>query len=272
MIKRNGFHYKKACAMLFALVLAVTVPMAAFAQTATADTAAVPAANMAQAKGGQGQRPEAGGMNRGLGGMQNSQIDTSTLTDDQKAVYEKAQTLYEQIEDAVLADLVAANVFTQADVDSYTALRTAEKSLKDLDQSAWTAQQYKAYYEAVAQTGDARKTALQALADAGQLTQAQADAMSAENQADLWSTISENANTNTAIKTALNTLQQARQTYQSTLKTAGITTAAGTGSFGMGDSHNMPGQPGNQGNTSDGMMQNAPGQDAQQQNGQASAN
>jgi hypothetical protein len=85
--------------------------------------------------------------------------------------------LYEQVEDSVLADLVTASVVAQSDVIP-TSPSARAASLAGLDQSAWTADQYKAFYEANAKTGDERTAAMQALADAGQLTQAQADALS----------------------------------------------------------------------------------------------
>jgi hypothetical protein len=93
----------------------------------------------------------------------------------------------------------------------------------DFDPSGWTAQQYKAYYEANAKTGDERKAAMQALVEAGQLTQVQADALCAQAQGNLWATIQKNAGTNSAIQTALSTMRQAQRTLSSTLKKAGIT-------------------------------------------------
>lgn len=257
-------HWKKWSALFLALMLAAAVPLAALAEPTT-DTAAVTAdASAAATVPG---KPSGFGGGFGQGG---DRLDESTLTDEQKAIYEKATTLYEEIEDAVLADLVTAAVITQADADSYIALREAEKSLEELDQSSWTAAQYKAYYEAIALNGDARKTALQALADAGQLTQAQADALSAENQADLWSKITQNANTNSAIQTAMNTMQQARRTMNETLREAGIASMGnGLGGFGKDSGNqNGAGPMGDQNGMSN-RMQNGRGQNSNPNNSQA---
>jgi hypothetical protein len=261
MFRNNGIPKAGKGLILLALVLAAIIPFSALATTATDSTSSTTdATTQATAPqqagfGGNGGGPGGNGGNGGMQGFNNGVNSNSadiTLTDDQQATYDKAVTLYEQIEDAVLADLVSAGVVSQADVDSYTALRQAEKSMDELDQSTWTAAQYKAYYEATAKTGDERKAALQALADAGQLTQAQADAMSAENQTDLWSTISRNASTNSDIQTAMNTMQQARQTLNATLKEAGIQgTMTDNNLFGnMGGGNGM--MPGNGRNASEG--------------------
>ena len=247
-MKGNQTNWKKIrWTSVLALLVAALVPFAAFAQTnnpaisANADTTA-----QATMPSGQGSMNGQGNMNNpGRGNNMSPNMmatDTQDLTDEQKAVYEKALTLYEQIEDSVLADLVTANVVTQADVDAYIALREADKSLDSLDMSAWTAEQYKGYYEALAQSGDERKVALQALADAGQLTQAQADAISAQGQATLWQTLNQNAATNKTIQIAQNTLQQARQAMNATLRDAGIT----VNGRGNGMNGNMPGPGGNQ--------------------------
>jgi len=216
MILNNNKQRAKRGALL-ALVLALMIPFSVFAETATATTASATAsANTTTAA----QTPDFGDNSHMRGG--NSFLDTSSLTDEQKATYNKALTLYEQVEDAVLADLVTAKVVSQANVDQYTALRTAEKSVSDIDQSNWTAAQYKAYYEANEKTGDERTAAFKALVDAGQLNQAQADALSADKQTDLWASISQNSSTNSDIQTAMNTMRQARQTLNSTLREAGI--------------------------------------------------
>jgi hypothetical protein len=180
----------------------------------------------------------------GIGGLGCYGVDTSSFTEEQKAAYEGAVALYEQVEDAVLNDLVTGGVVAQADVESYVAQRTARKSLDALDQSGWTADQYKAFYEANAKTGDDRKAAMQALADAGQLTQDQADALSALGQSDLWAKVTQNANTNSAIQTALSTLRQARQTMNQSLNDAGIA-AMGRGGMGAGFGIDNGGMNGN---------------------------
>ena len=269
-------HSKKWSALFLALMLAAAVPFAAFAESTAGTDAAVADASASASVPGRFSG-FAGGFGRG-----GASLDESTLTDEQKAVYEKATTLYEQIEDAVLADLVTAAVVTQADVDSYTALREAEKSLADLDQSNWTAAQYKAYYEATALTGDARQTALQNLVQAGQLTQAQADALNAENQENLWNRIAQNEKTNSVIQTAMNTLQQARRTMNETLREAGIASVGnGNGDFGFGkDSGNQNGAgPMGNRNGMDNQMQGGPGrnnpngnQAGSQNNGQQPGN
>lgn len=227
-------------AIILALALALTLPVMAMAETSATAADATGAAT-AQAGPNQG----------GAMGNRPAALDTSTLTDEQKTVYDNAVTLYQQIEADVLADLVASGTVTQADVDAYQALRTNEEALAALDQSSWTAEQYKAYYEATQQTGDARKAAMQALADAGQLTQAQADALAAQGEANLWRTLMQNQNTNSNIQTALRTLEQARQTLNQTLRDAGINGLAAEdqlGGLGRGGMGAMGGQQPNFGN------------------------
>jgi len=101
----------------------------------------------------------------------------------QKGLVVLALALYEGVEDAVLADLVTANVVTQADSDL--------------------------------------------------LTQAQADALAAQGEDDLWGTINRNADTNTAVQTALAAMRQACRTMEETLRGAGIT-GAGNGGMSAG--------------------------------------
>lgn len=228
---------------LLALVLAMAIPVAALAEAAT-QTAADPNTTTSNTQTadtgtavsgrmfGRGGAGECGMGDMGLGYYG---VDTSSFTEEQKTAYDSAVSMYEQVEDAVLQDLVTAGVVTQADADACIAQRSARKSLDEIDQTNWTAEQYKAYYEANAKTGDDRKAAMQALADAGQLTQDQADALSSLGQNDLWSKILQNADTNSAIQTALSTLRQARQTMNNSLSDAGITTMGKGGmGFGMG--------------------------------------
>lgn len=206
----------KRGAAVVAMALAALLPLVSMAESAAQTTAASGSnANAAV---------EAKVSGRGMFGRFSGtmHVDVSQLTEEQKAAYDSAVALYEQVEDAVLSDLVAANIVTQADVDAYIALRAAQKSLEELDQTNWTAEQYKAYYEANAKTGDERKAAMQALADAGQLTKDQADALSAQGETGLWAKIAQNANTNTAIQAAVSTMRQAMQTLGSTLRDAGI--------------------------------------------------
>ena len=226
---------------LIALVLAVSIPFVVLAEAAGQTTASSILSSGMMGRGRMNNRGGSFGM--GGYGMGNnfagncafgySGVDTTLLTEEQKAAYDSAVTLYEQVEDAVLSDLVTANVFSQADVDAYSTQRTALKSLADLNQASWTANQYKAFYEANAKTGDDRKAAMQALADAGQLTQDQAGALSAQGQSDLWTKIAQNANTNSAIQTAIATLGQARKTLNNSLRSAGIA-FVGSGGFGLG--------------------------------------
>ncbi len=216
MIKENNHQKMKRGAALLTLVLAAMIPLASMAESATEATPAAGSnTNTAVAAKMNGR----GGMGRFLGGFD---LDASGLTDEQKAAYDSALTLYEQVEDAVLKDLVTANIVTQSDVDEYIALRTAQKSLGELVKTSWTAEQYKAFYEANAKTGGERKAAMQALSDAGQLTQDQADALSAQGETGLWAKIAQNATTNSAIQTAIGTMRQALATLTGTLRDAGI--------------------------------------------------
>lgn len=223
--KRMNWGIKWGVALL-ALAMAIAIPFMALAEAAdqavaAADATAPAVAAETDANATYGNLYGRGGRGYGMGGY-GMGFDIGSLTDEQKAAYESALALYEQVEDAVLADLVTAGVTAQADVDAYIALRAARESLADLDQSGWTAEQYKAFYEANAKTGDDRNAAMQVLADAGQLTQAQADALSAQGQCDLWNRIAQNASTNSTIQTAVTTLRQARQTLNNSLRDVGI--------------------------------------------------
>ena len=231
MKKESGNKSLKRRVVLLALVLAVAIPIAALAEAATQTTADT--ANTATAVYGRmSGRGGMGGYGRGGMGLGCYGVDTSSFTEEQKTAYDSAVALYEQVEDSVLADLVTGGVVAQTDVERYIAQRAAQKSLDELDQSAWTAEQYKAFYEANAKTGDDRKAAMQALADAGQLTQAQANALSSLGQGDLWAKIIENADTNSTIQTAISTLRQARQMMNKSFSDAGITTM-GKGGMGL---------------------------------------
>ncbi|MCE5343748.1 MAG: hypothetical protein LLF96_09260 [Eubacteriales bacterium] len=267
MLRKHLTRNAKRGATLMAVALAVMIPFAAFAQASTDTTATADATTQAtmpnRTMGGNG------GMSNNNSTIGIGTVDTTALTDEQKTVYAQALALYEGVEDQVLADLVTAGVVTQTDADAYIALREAEKTLTDLDQSAWTATQYKAYYEANAKTGDERMQAMQALADAGQLTQAQADALGAQGENDLWTMISANAGTNSAIQQAINTVQQARNTMQETLRNAGITTMGMGGGLGLGNDQSGKGFGGrtNQNGNNYGQM---PGNGSQSGTGQNS--
>ena len=253
-----------------AVIVAVLLPFSSLAETASVNsntaTDATTQATAPNAQDGNGMEntPSEGG--KGMGNspaqagnapaMTDYTVDTSNLTDEQNTIYTQAVTLYEQVEDEVLSDLVTAGVVAQADVDTYTALRAAQKTLTDIDKTAWTAQQYKAYYEANAKTGDDRKTAMQALADSGLITQAQADALASENESSLWSTISKNAETNSEIQTALSTMRQAAQTMSETLKNAGINIAVNGNGPANGMNDGMGKQEGNNGGFGGGQNNN----------------
>lgn len=240
MRKKRVNRGMKWAVALIALAMAAAIPFMALAEAAdqavaAADATAPVVAEGTDANATSGNLYGRGGRGYGMGGCVLG-FDSSSLTDEQKAAYDSALALYEQVEDAVLADLVTAGVAAQADVDAYIALRTARESLAEIDQSGWTAEQYKAFYEANAKTGDDRKAAMQALADAGQLTQAQADALSAQGQSDLWNKIAQNVSTNSTIQTAIATLRQARQTLNNSLRDAGI---EGMGRGGMGAGYGL---------------------------------
>ncbi|MEA4899618.1 MAG: hypothetical protein VB067_08795 [Christensenellaceae bacterium] len=242
-MKKGSFNNgMKRLVVMCALALAVALPIAALAEAANQTTDPSDAAMLAAADdtgavayGRKYGRGVADGYGMGYCGCGYG-LDTGSLTDEQKAAYDSALSLYEQVEDAVLADLITAGIVNQADVDAYMAQRASCKSLAELDQSAWTAEQYKAFYEANAKSGDDRRAAMQDLADAGQLTQAQADALSAQGQSDLWIKIAQNANTNSTIQNAIATLRQARRTLNGSLRDAGMTNMGrgGMGRGGMG--------------------------------------
>ena len=217
MNRYNHQKIMKRGTAIAALALAAILPLSSMAESAAQTTPA--AAEGSTNAAVEARVPGRGGLGRFSGAMR---VDASQLTQEQKAAYDSAIALYEQVEDAVLSDLAAANIVTQADVDAYVKLRAAQKSLDEMDQTIWTAQQYKAYYEANAKTGDERKAAMQALADAGQLTRDQADALGVQGETGLWAKIIQNANTNSAIQTAVSTMRQALATLNSTLRDAGI--------------------------------------------------
>lgn len=220
MFNNHGKGIRRVGKLLLVLTLIAMLPLTGLAQAGASAADATSSATTPQ----NGPQTQQGGSQGGTGGgaKRINALDLSTLTQEQRATYDSALTLYRQIEDAVLADLVAAAAVTQTDVDAYVAMRNASGSLGELDMSAWTAAQYKAYYEALQKTGDDRTAALNALVAAGQLTQTQADAINGTNASDLWENLAQNARTNSAIKTALGTLQQAEQTLRKTLRDAGI--------------------------------------------------
>ncbi len=164
---------------------------------------------------------------------------SAALTDEQQVAYDAALATYQQLEDAVLSDLVGSGALAQADVDAHKAQREGQQALGALDMSAWTTDQQKAYYEANAKTGDERKAAFDALVGAGQLTQAQADALTATVGDSIWSKLAQNADTNSGVQTALSTLKQAQRTFRQALADAGIE-GVGKG-FGMGFAGGMQG-------------------------------
>lgn len=240
---------KKLGAALLSLVLLLSIPSLAMAepaqgaQTQDATSGATTRGNGNNNGNGNGNGR---GFSRGDGlcdPLSGCGLNKASLTEAQKTAYDEAMALYESVEDSVLADLTEAGVVAQADVTAYQDQRAACRSLVELDPSAWDADAYKAYYEAVQLTGDARTAALQALADAGRLTQAQADALNAQGQSDLWSRLAQNTGTNSVIESAMTTLRQARQTLNNTLSAAGIQgTGMGLGmGLGMGKGSNGQG-------------------------------
>lgn len=215
MTGMNAPKSRRKGAALLAIAIAAVMPLAALAETTNQESGTADATA--------GATVQTMPIGRGSYGFTyGGKLDTSSLTDAQKAAYDSAVTLYEQVEDAVLSDLVSAGVLAQTDVDHHISLRAAQKALSSLVKTSWTAQQYKAYYEANAKTGDEREAAMQALAESGQLTQDQADALSAQGQSGLWAKLLQNAGTNTAIQTAFSTLRQANSTFIRTLQEAGI--------------------------------------------------
>ncbi len=249
MFKNQSKGMRRIGKLLLVLTLAAMVPLVGLAQ---AGASAADATSSATTPQNAPQAPQSGGQGStgGGGAKRISALDLSTLTEAQRATYDSALTLYRQIEDAVLADLVAAGVVAQTDVDAYVTMRDASGSLGELDMTAWTAAQYKAYYEALQKTGDDRTAALNALVAAGQLTQAQANAINGANANDLWKNLAKNARTNSAIKTALGTLQQAEQTLRKTLRDAGINGLALGDAIGslrpVGRGNGGPNAPGGQ--------------------------
>lgn len=87
-----------------------------------------------------------------------------------------ARTTYDAAVDAALAEIVAAGGLTQDAVDSYHALRDAERLLEKIDTSSWTAEQLAAYKKAVS-GGSVDETALAELASQGILTEADVAAL-----------------------------------------------------------------------------------------------
>ena len=134
-----------------AVIVAVLLPFSSLAETASVDsntaTDATTQATAPNAQGGNGMENNSSQGGKGMGNapaqagnapaMTNYTVDTSNLTDEQNTIYTQAVTLYEQVEDEVLSDLVTAGVVAQADVDTYTALRAAQKTLTDIDKTAW---------------------------------------------------------------------------------------------------------------------------------------
>ncbi len=235
MKRTHGRAGRRAGAVFLALALALAAvgPMMTEAQAADATSSAtVPKGG----GGGSQSAPQSTGGSKSTSQKAAATFDVKVefgaMTEEQKAVYDKALALYRGIEDAVLADLVTAGSATQADVDAYKLMRDAATQLDALDTGAWTAAQFKAYYEALQLKGDERKAALQALVDAGQLPQAVANVLSGDKVADLWRTLRKNSRKDAAVQTALSTMTMARDAFIRTLRDAGIMPAVRNSSRG----------------------------------------
>jgi len=102
---------------------------------------------------------------------------SSNWTDEQKAVWEKAQADWEAACQVYLGKLVDAGVLTQGELDSYNRVQTRQKIVAGIDMMQWTMAQVIAYRKALAETGAGRKTALEAFETDGLLTQDQVSAL-----------------------------------------------------------------------------------------------
>lgn len=254
--------FKRILLVAGVLLLAVMIPLAAMAEQPETEEAAMESEMTTESAA----QPEAGRAVIGKGGMKGTTaLNTSELTDEQKAAYEDALKLYEDVEDEVLKDLIEAGALTQEDVDAYQKQRDEKSTDSSVDMSNWTAEQYKAYYEARSLSGDERQQAIDKLVESGQLTQAQADALFMGNtseSADIHSKIMQSDASISAINKAFSTLKQAQSTFIKTLSENGIMTRGG----GMSIGGNTMGR-GGKGQMQNGGMQSSGGKGQAQDNG-----
>ncbi len=155
----------------------------------------------------------AGGM--GVGMMP---VNTEGLTKAQLTAYEAAKSAYEQTEDAVLADLLAAGLATQEDITAYQDTRTQQAQRMQGGQFPQGGQM--PADGQMPQDGQGPQDGQQPQGDPmGRNRGPQGGGFG------LWGTLMQNS-TDATVQQALTTMQQAQQVYQQALEAAGIQTTA----------------------------------------------
>jgi len=208
-------------ALCAAMVLAMLVPMMTMAESEPAETPEEQP-QIEQREDKARNKGTSKGRQRGNVKGNKGAEQKNAPTEEQAAAYDAALAVYQDAEVAVLNDLAAAGVVAQADVDAYVSARDAKASLDAIDKSGWTAEESKAFKAAQKMTGDERKAAFDSMAEQGLITSGQADALTAMGKAGLWQDIMKNQKDNADVQAALATMREARETFNQSLRDAGI--------------------------------------------------
>lgn len=161
-------------------------------------------------------------------GMGNT--SASTLTDEEKAqAMATARSTYDAAVDAALVDILAVGGLSQEAVDSYHALRDAERLLEKVDTSNWTQDQIAAYQQGVS-GNSVNETALAGLVSQGVLTEAEVAAIKLKygdhvTITDLLSQV----DTTKATPEMVEAMTQAREAYMQAMTDAGAGMGRGNG-------------------------------------------
>lgn len=163
----------------------------------------------------------------------------STLTDEEKtAARTAARTTYDAAVDAALAEIVAAGGLAQEAVDSYHALRDAERLVEKIDTSAWTAEQLAAFKKAVTRD-KADESALADLVSQGMLTEADVAALKlAYGTHVTLSDLMHQVDTTKADPTLVTAITDARAAFGQALQDAGLMGVQGKGDAKAGQDNN----------------------------------
>ncbi len=168
----------------------------------------------------------------------------ATLTNEEKQqARQAARSTYDAAVDEVLTEMVTAGALTQEAVDSYHALRDAERLVEQIDTSSWTLDQVTAFRQAISGSG-VNETTLAGLISQGALTQADADAIKKAYDSDrvTLTALINKVDTSKATQAMITQLQDARKAYAQALADAGIVSGIGNarGGVGTGSRGNWP--------------------------------
>lgn len=160
------------------------------------------AGTFAVAQAAEQQPPQ--GMPQGGVGFGMMTVDTSSLTAEQKQAYEAARAIYEQTEDSLLQELIAAGVVTAEDVQTYQTARIERAQFQGLEPPPQgEAPQFDPQQEGQPPQGG------------------QGDQFVRGGMMNVWANVAA-ATDNAAAQAAIKSLQTAGEAYQKALADAGI--------------------------------------------------